>query len=165
MPIAVLREREEVVALDDRLDAFVCVASGALARRSDAWDVRLRGRGVRDVREPIKQAESELNDLIVARPATCAAVGDEALAATLRHLEMRLQAAELLASPAEYQQALLALGRRLSDEGIRNQAEDLLRAYMGPVYYRPGITESWKPSVLGLDKRELLSSLLAAMST
>lgn len=165
VPIAVLREREEVVALDDRLGAFVCVASGALARRSDAWDVRLRGRGVRDVREPIKQAESELNDLIVARPATCAAVGDEALAATLRHLEMRLQAAELLASPAEYQQALLALGRRLSDEGIRNQAEDLLRAYMGPVYYRPGITESWKPSVLGLDKRELLSSLLAAMST
>ena len=76
---------------------------------------------------------------------------------------MRMAAAELLDSANEYRQALHALGRRLADEGLQSQAEDLVETLLGPVYYQPAMPV-WAPQILGMDKRELLVSLLALLS-
>ena len=55
-------------------------------------------------------------------------------AVTLRHLETRMLAATILESPGEYKNYLLAYARRLADDGIRNQAEDLIKSLIGPIY-------------------------------
>ena len=60
--------------------------------------------------------------------------GQRRIAISLAHLETRIKAAVQLDSPAEYRTFLLAYARKLSDEGIRNKAEELLRELIGPIY-------------------------------
>ncbi|KAF8756991.1 Protein HIR [Rhizoctonia solani] len=81
-------------------------------------------------------------------------------ALTLGHLESRLAAAQLLDSPAEYKQALLLYAKRLADEGFRSKAEELIKELSGPMYYRPGREEKWQPTVLNMNKRDLLKDVL-----
>jgi protein HIRA/HIR1 len=76
------------------------------------------------------------------------------------HLESRLGAAQLLDSPAEYKQALLLYAKRLADEGFRSKAEELIKELSGPMYYRPGREEKWQPTVLNMNKRDLLKDVL-----
>ena len=160
VPVAVLRRRQCVVALDTKTQAFVCIGHAALARLSTSWDVRLR----QGAHAPVRHAECVLNDALATqtmepeRGVTPVRV----LTATIRHLEMRMQAAELLESAAEYREALHALATILATEGLARHADDLLRSLLGPMYYRPDTT-AWDPCVLGMPKRELLASVLATM--
>ncbi|KAM0791654.1 hypothetical protein ACM66B_006090 [Microbotryomycetes sp. NB124-2] len=84
-------------------------------------------------------------------------------AASLAHLETRMSSAIALDSPAEYRQFLLMYARKLNEESLRSKAEELVRELFGPVYFRPGKTEDWQPSVLGLQKRDLLKDVLREM--
>ncbi|KAL5498482.1 HIR1 [Sanghuangporus vaninii] len=82
-------------------------------------------------------------------------------AMTLGHLESRMHAARVLGSAPEYRQALLLYAKVIADEGFRGKAEEVLRDFYGPVYWRPGKTEdSWCPSVLGIQKRDLAKEVL-----
>jgi len=82
-------------------------------------------------------------------------------ALTLGHLESKMHAARALDSAAEYKQALLVYTKKIADEGFRGKAEELIREFYGPVYWRPGREDgSWTPSVLGFSKRDLLREVL-----
>ncbi|WFD28191.1 HIR complex subunit [Malassezia nana] len=161
VPVLIARQPQAALALDTEKRAFVSIAQGSLARLSEAWDARLRGRSA-SICDPVLQAECALSEVLPAE-ATATDTGASSrqrLAATLNHLEMRMTAAELLGSANEYRQALHALGRRLADEGLQSQAEDLVEMLLGPVYFQPHMPV-WTPQVLGMDKRELLVSVLA----
>ncbi|KAL5514512.1 hypothetical protein ACEPAG_2601 [Sanghuangporus baumii] len=82
-------------------------------------------------------------------------------AMTLGHLESRMHAARVLGSAPEYRQALLLYAKTIADEGFRGKAEEVLKDLYGPVYWRPGKTEdSWCPSILGVQKRDLAKEVL-----
>ncbi|KAN0059613.1 HIR complex subunit [Thecaphora frezii] len=89
---------------------------------------------------------------------------DFELAVTLRHLETRLVAARIFESANEYKNYLLAYARRLGEEGIRNQSEDLIKSLIGPIYHKPGLEKEWQPTILGHDKRQLLGSVLQILA-
>ena len=76
------------------------------------------------------------------------------------HLESRLAASQLLDSPTEYKQALLLYAKRLADEGFRTKAEELVKELCGPLYYKPGREDKWQPTVLSMNKRDLLKDVL-----
>ncbi|WFD24487.1 HIR complex subunit [Malassezia equina] len=164
VPVLIAKQPQAALALDTQKRAFVCIAQAALARLSEAWDVRLRGRSA-SPRDPVLQAECALSEALPpeATASQTSATSQQRLSATLSHLDMRMAAAELLDSANEYRQALHALGRRLADEGLQIQAEDLVEMLLGPVYYQPAMPV-WVPKILGMDKRELLVSLLALLS-
>lgn len=125
-------------------------------------------------REPVRAIESEINSLVVARPTTGrepaikptddpARLKDFELAATLRHLELRMQAAMFLASKEEYLVTLKAYARKISDEGLKGLGEELVREFIGPIYYHPGDETKWEPSVFDVPKRTLCRELLQLM--
>ena len=158
IPVLVLANGE-ALGLDPEKNSLMILASAWLAQHSTAWDTQSGAR------EPVRRAESEVAELVPFTPKQASPHPEFVVATTLRHLEMRMGAAELLGSAAEYRQAVHALARQLAEQGIRNQAEELLRALLGPIYYKPGAQPSWKSEVCGLSKRELLASVLTVMST
>ncbi|GAA5910457.1 hypothetical protein JCM6882_007360 [Rhodosporidiobolus microsporus] len=85
---------------------------------------------------------------------------------SLAHLETRLQAAVQLDSPAEYKVFLVQYAKRLADEGLRSKAEEVVRELLGPIYHKPGKEDDdkWSPTVLGLQKRELLRDVLRELA-
>lgn len=110
---------------------------------------------------------------------------DYRTAISLAHLETRLLAAAALDSPSEYRNFLLQYAKKLSDEGLRSKAEELIRELLGPIYQcvltfspvrvppaeqtlalrthsKPGKKEEdeWSPTVLGFGKRDLLRDVL-----
>jgi len=84
-------------------------------------------------------------------------------ALTLDHLESRLHACRLLESGLEYKQALLQYVKKIADEGFRGKAEEVLKEYCGPLYWRPGREDKWCPTVCGLAKRDLLKDVLGIL--
>lgn len=153
-PVLLLRN-EMAYTLDTKKLSLVPLSGGWWADSSPCWEGRIRGRGSIGGdsgngigsgigrREPVRVIESEINNLVVARSSTgirpSARPAPERLAefetaAALRHLEMRMNAAVLLDSPTEYKQFLQQYARKLAEEGIRNQAEDLIRCLLGPIY-------------------------------
>jgi len=56
------------------------------------------------------------------------------IAMTLGHLETKMHAARMLASPGEFKMALSLYAKTIADEGFRGKAEELLRELYGPVY-------------------------------
>lgn len=159
VPVAVVQHRQSLLALDISRNAFICIGQACMARLSSAWDVRRRSSAA----EPVRHAESVLNDVLAATDlqAERGVAPVRVLAATLRHLEMRMQAAIVLDSIDEYKAALHALGATLASEGIANQADDLLKSLLGPVYHA---NTPWEPNVLGMSKRSLLADLLSVMA-
>jgi protein HIRA/HIR1 len=55
-------------------------------------------------------------------------------AMTLGHLEVRMRAAVLLDSAAEYKSFLLMYAKKIADEGYKSKGEELVRELYGPVY-------------------------------
>lgn len=55
-------------------------------------------------------------------------------AVTLGHLEIRMRAAVLLDSAAEYKSFLLMYAKKIADEGYKSKGEELVRELYGPVY-------------------------------
>ncbi|KIY45114.1 histone transcription regulator 1 [Fistulina hepatica ATCC 64428] len=86
------------------------------------------------------------------------------VALTLGHLETRMHSTRLLESPVEYKQALLLYAKKIADEGFRAKAEDLIKELFGPIYWRPGRDDVWSPTVIGLQKRDLLREVLNIFS-
>lgn len=74
-----------------------------------------------------------------------------------------MHAAKTLESKDEYKTALVAYARRLSEEGFRGKAEELVKELVGPVYWRPGVDAAvggWESTVLGMQKRDLAKEVL-----
>lgn len=53
---------------------------------------------------------------------------------TLGHLEIRMRAAILLDSAAEYKSFLLMYAKKIAEEGYKSKGEELVRELYGPVY-------------------------------
>ncbi len=156
VPIVVSKSREEVLALDAAHSTWRCVASGFFHDCSELWDGRLRVSqatggekqankdGLAATREPVKLAEALINQLALARPvedgetqrhiAPSESLDTFRKTMVLRHLEMRMQAAVLLESAAEYKADLLMYAKKIAEAGDRELAEDLFRTLMGPIY-------------------------------
>ncbi|KAG8961192.1 HIR complex subunit [Tulasnella sp. 425] len=58
----------------------------------------------------------------------------------------------------------MVYARRLADEGYRAKAEELIKELFGPIYWKPGKEETWSPTVLGMQKRDLLRDVLSAFA-
>ncbi|GAA5946255.1 hypothetical protein JCM3765_000173 [Sporobolomyces pararoseus] len=84
------------------------------------------------------------------------------IAVTLSHLETRLKAAISLDSPAEYKQSLLLYTRELAKEGLSSKVTELIKEFLGPIYFKPGrkVDDEWATHVLGMSKRDLLRDIL-----
>ncbi|CAE6467659.1 unnamed protein product [Rhizoctonia solani] len=148
------------VSYEPSLMSWTRVSEPRWADGSDSWTGRQRGpssgRGV------LANMEVALTDIRGQHGDTSAIPRPQwwNSALTLGHLESRLAAAQLLDSPAEYKQALLLYAKRLADEGFRSKAEELIKELCGPLYYRPGREEKWQPTVLNMNKRDLLKDVL-----
>ena len=128
--VAALVVGQQAFAFDPRKMAFVCICSAWHLQHSECWDAR---HGAGAGREPVGYIEGEVNALIT-RNDPDATDAMHRTVATIRHLETRMAAAALLDSPAEYRQALHALAKKLADERLEAQAEDLIRMLLGPLY-------------------------------
>jgi protein HIRA/HIR1 len=184
LPI-IITQGEKAFTLDGSNSVWVMIASGWFADCSPIWEGRTRGRGAsmdsisggnysQARKEPIKAIESEINDLVIIQrstsgiqraPKPTAAMMDEfTVSTTLKHFEMRLQGAALLESKEEYRAYLQSYAKKLSDEGIRNQAEDLCRSLLGPIYHTSNIQTEWETKICGMEKRILLADVLKWMA-
>ncbi|KAG6829748.1 hypothetical protein H0H92_003624 [Tricholoma furcatifolium] len=146
---------------DPALLSWVKLSERWWSEGSDAWPNRQRmstiqagNRGIMSSIEGSVTGTPDESTSDVNRPAWWNT------ALTLGHLETRLNATKLLDSPQEYKQALLAYAKKISEEGFRGKAEELIKELFGPVYYRPGRDDSWTPNVVGLSKRDLLKEVL-----
>ncbi|KAG8697412.1 HIR complex subunit, partial [Ceratobasidium sp. 394] len=148
------------VSYEPTLMTWTRVSEPRWADGSDAWTGRQRGpssgRGV------LANMETTLTDIRGPDGDTSAIPRPQwwNSALTLGHLESRLGAAKLLDSPAEYKQALLLYAKRLADEAFRAKAEELIKELCGPLYWKPGREDRWQPTVLTLNKRDLLKDVL-----
>ncbi|KAG8894286.1 HIR complex subunit [Tulasnella sp. 408] len=169
-----------VYSYDVDLACFTKLSEARWAQGSDVWEGRQRERATKAPisRGPVATMECELpgemQDSASPTPYWRAAF-------TLGHLEAKLHAAEVLDSPQEYKTALLAYAKRLADEGYRAKAEELIKELFGPLYWyvpaspypsvqkrliplwrrrKPGKEETWCPTVLGMQKRDLLREVL-----
>lgn len=184
LPVLIMRS-EKAYILDTAKMAWVLASSGWFADCSPSWEGRTRGRGAsmdsisggglqQTRRDPIRAIESEINDLVVIQRSTSGIqasprppsdrMNEFQVAIMLKHLEVRLTASELLQSSNEYKTNLLGYARKLTEEGIRNQAEDLCKSLLGPIYFNPQQKHNWQPTVCGLSKRALLGDVLKTMS-
>ncbi|KAG0244912.1 HIR complex subunit [Actinomortierella wolfii] len=85
-------------------------------------------------------------------------------AVTLRHLENQVAAAQILNSPVEYKQWLRCYAQKLAEDGANARVEELCKYLMGPSY-SGGENSGWVPTVLGMQKRELLRDILPILSS
>ncbi|GAC71397.1 histone transcription regulator HIRA [Moesziomyces antarcticus T-34] len=188
-PIVILHS-EKAYTFDDKKLGWVCISDGWWAEHSEAWDGRTRSRGNEaSSRDPVRAVEAEINTMYVRRVHGDNPVGaqeeseddesppvemsvpedkksDFVIAVTLRHLEARMMAAVILDSATEYKNHLMAYAKRLGEEGIKNQAEDLIKSLIGPIYYKPEKQQDayWESSILGLDKRQLCGQVLQILA-
>ncbi|KAK4047050.1 HIR complex subunit [Microbotryomycetes sp. JL221] len=133
--------------------------------KGKGWEIIVERRPEKRRRTvPVQSSAIEGNSNGSTTPtATTTPTGDadtRRVAMSLAHLETRMKAAVSLDSPSEYKQFLLMYARKLNDESLRSKAEELVRELFGPIYYRPGKSEEWSPTVLGLNKRDLLKDVL-----
>ncbi|XP_055937190.1 protein HIRA-like [Argiope bruennichi] len=78
---------------------------------------------------------------------------------TLSHLDNQLAASLSLKSSKEYKFWLLSLVRYLVQEGLEVRLRDLCDGLLGPVI-KTSKTSDWKPTILELQKRDLLKEVL-----
>ncbi|CCG83614.1 Protein hir-1 [Taphrina deformans PYCC 5710] len=82
---------------------------------------------------------------------------------SIGHLENRLAAAKMLDSKDEYHTVVLMYAQKLAEEGMTLRVEELCRELIGPMTKEIPPSSAWIPSVLGLDKRDLLRECLVQM--
>lgn len=83
-------------------------------------------------------------------------------AGTLSFLDGQIAASLALRSSTEYRFWTLTLARYLVTEGLEGRLKDLCTQFLGPI---GGNSQSWEPSVLGLDKRGLLQEVLPFLAS
>ncbi len=124
---------------DVALHVWTKASEARWAEGSDAWEGRQRAtanRGPSGARGIVASLEANISDLELNN-------GEQRgnttpwwnVALTLGHLETRLHAARLLDSPSEYKTNLLQYAKKLSEEGFRGKAEELLKELCGPLYW------------------------------
>ncbi|GJJ10789.1 hypothetical protein Clacol_005017 [Clathrus columnatus] len=148
---------------DPSLLAWVRISQGWWADGSDAWTGRQRNNSFISSRGIVAILEAGITELLPDRSLESIERATWWNAAkTLGHLEERQAASKLLDSPAEFKHSLLLYAKKLSEEGFRGKAEELIRELFGPVYWRPNSNrdEKWDPYVVGLSKRDLLREVL-----
>lgn len=135
--------------------------------KSDAWDKRGRQRHSsssaaqstqsqhhyqQQQSNPISQIEIILNEMVIDEKISeditlnTEQREEEEAVYTYSHLETRLHAAIILDSPLEFRNSMLAYARRLSEEGFRGKAEEILKEYMGPIFRLVAISGQYKYS-------------------
>lgn len=121
---------------DPSLLAWVRISQGWWADGSDVWPGRQRNSNSSASRGIIALLESGIGELLPDKSleATERAAWWNA-AKTLGHLEERQGAARLLDSPMEFKHSLLLYAKKISDEGFRGKAEELIRELFGPIYW------------------------------
>lgn len=122
--------------------------------KSDAWDKRGRHRHSSSSAQstqsqhhyqqlqtnPITQIEIILNEMVVDEKLNQEMNlnneerEEEESVITYSHFETRLHAAILLESPGEFRNSMLGYARRLSEDGFRGKAEEIIKEYMGPIF-------------------------------
>ncbi|EST09269.1 TUP1-like enhancer of split [Kalmanozyma brasiliensis GHG001] len=186
-PVVILHS-EKAYTFDDRKLGWVCISDGWWAEHSEAWDGRTRSRGSEaSIRDPVRAIEAEINTMYIRRVHGDNPVGaqeesdddetppvemsvpedkksDFVIAVTLRHLEARMQAAAILDSANEYKNHLMSYAKRIAEEGIKNQAEDLIKSLIGPIYCKPEKDQDWEATLLGFDKRQLCAQVLQVLA-
>ncbi|KAH8817594.1 histone transcription regulator 1 [Flagelloscypha sp. PMI_526] len=151
-------------SFDSMMSSWVQVSSKWWSEGSDVWHGRQRSSSTASSRGIVTYIEGQISE---AAPDSVHAAASKprpewwSQAMTLGHLETKLQSAKLLESPQEYKQTLLVYAKRLTDEAFKAKAEELIKELFGPVYWRPGRSDSWNPMVAGLVKRELLRDVLS----
>ena len=98
---------------------------------SDAWQGRQRSTNLA-MRGPLTVLEGAISERMSVDDGRAEKVRPTwwNAALTLGHLESKLHAAKALDSPAEYKQALLLYTKHNADEGLRGEAEELVRDYL-----------------------------------
>ncbi|KAM0751676.1 WD40 repeat-like protein [Meredithblackwellia eburnea MCA 4105] len=176
------------LSYDADLAAWTRLCDPWWSKGSDLWENR-RGKGNAGGRGIVRGIESAVNDIVIESNNNASTNGDAPMetegenseqtvpegdaqeevgtkemfraAVGLAHLETRMKAAIALKSDSEYKTFLLSYSKRLSEEGYRSKAEELVRELLGPVYFKPGGTDKWVPTVLGWNKRDLLKEVLS----
>ncbi|EGO03480.1 hypothetical protein SERLA73DRAFT_83492 [Serpula lacrymans var. lacrymans S7.3] len=144
---------------DPALTSWTKLSERWWSEGSDVWQGRQRP--TKDVVASIEAAISASGDDTVAnkqRPSWWTT------ALTLGHLETKMYSAKVLDSPQEYKQTLLVYAKNIADEGFRAKAEELIKEFFGPIFWRPGLEDVWSPSVLGMSKRDLLREVLVVFA-
>lgn len=83
-------------------------------------------------------------------------------AGTLSFLDGQISASMALRSSTEYRFWTLTLARYLATEGLETRLKDLCTQFLGPI---GGNSQSWEPTILGLDKRGLLQEVLPFLAS
>jgi len=154
---------------DVMLSAWVIISEARWSHGSQAWEEKQRAstnRASKSIMASIEGAISELD--LRNQPPALGIHPDEPdkvpqwwkEALTLGHLEARILGSRILDSPGEYRTNLQLYAKRLADEGFRAKAEELLRELAGPIYWKPNREDVWSPTVLGMQKRDLLKDVL-----
>ncbi|KAH7956128.1 hypothetical protein HPB52_006143 [Rhipicephalus sanguineus] len=74
----------------------------------------------------------------------------------------QISASMALRSSTEYRFWTLTLARYLATEGLETRLKDLCTQFLGPI---GGNSQSWEPTILGLDKRGLLQEVLPFLAS
>jgi len=151
-------------SFDPALSTWLRISEARWSEGSDAWEGKHRTNKVSSSRGVISTLESALSDLNMDCDSTTNATKYRwwNAALTLGHLETKLHAAKVLDSPTEYRTALLFYAKRIAEEGFKGKAEELLKDLCGPLYWKPSKEEpSWCPTVLGMQKRDLLKEVVS----
>jgi len=157
-----------IYTYDISLSSWVCLSSTWWSAGSDAWNPRSRVSSASSSQGPLAFLEASVAEaaMIAPNPHSNPALERPPwwnTALTLGHLESRMHACRLLDSAGEYKQALLQYVKKIADEGFRGKAEEVLREFCGPVYWRPGREEKWCSTVCGISKRDLLKDVLGIL--
>ncbi|KDQ18757.1 hypothetical protein BOTBODRAFT_153623 [Botryobasidium botryosum FD-172 SS1] len=158
-------------SFDPALSTWVRISEARWSEGSDAWEGKHRTNKNSSSRGVISTLESALSDLNMDSDSAANVIKYRwwNAALTLGHLETKLHAAKVLDSPTEYRAALLSYAKKIAEEGFKGKAEELLKDLCGPLYWKPSKDEQvWCPTVLGLQKRDLLkevSSIFAKSKT
>ncbi|KAF8306790.1 WD40 repeat-like protein, partial [Clavulina sp. PMI_390] len=151
---------------DADMGVWVKVSEPRWAHGSEAWEGKQRASGSNGVMSSLELSIADMDlrneplpvGLRADAPGQVPHWWGEAL--TLGHLETKIHGARILDSPIEYKTQLLHYTNKLANEGFAAKAEDLLRELAGPLYWKPGREETWTPTVLGMQKRELLKDVI-----
>ena len=78
--------------------------------------------------------------------------------ATLSYIDQQLSSSLQLSSSKEYRYWLTVLAQFLTNQGLEDRFRELCEFLLGPVF--ASSSTNWQPTILGIDKRELLKEAL-----
>ncbi|CAO1624325.1 unnamed protein product [Sympodiomycopsis kandeliae] len=162
------RWREPIKTIESEINSLVVARVNAARRKSEETDANGMAVAQSGAAPPPSTSATESPHRGTKRPPPDDAERQTTyqVSGSLRHMEMRLSGSILLNSREEYISFLRQYTRKLADENLKGTAEELIRDFLGPVFYTPGTTsEEWQPTLFDgqLQKRVILKELLQIM--